>query len=52
MSILLGTGGTASGGQVDYCLGSMDSLDTFSHNSEVADIFVFVSALQIRKAVL
>lgn len=45
-------GRDAGGGNIDYCLGNMYVLDTFSHNSEVVDILIFISTLQIRKLVL
>lgn len=49
----LGAGGSDAGGSnVDCCLGNMDLLDTFLHDSEVVDIVVFISGLQIRKLVL
>lgn len=53
MSILLGAGGSDVGSSnIDRCLGNMYLLETFLHNSEVVDVFVFISALQIRKLVL
>lgn len=42
----------AGSDDTEYCLRSIYSLDTFLHNSEIVDIFVFISALQIRKLVL
>lgn len=45
-------GNVAGSSDIDYRLGGMYLLDTFLHNSEVVDIFVVVSALQISKLVL
>lgn len=49
---VLGPGNVPGSGDVDYRLGRMYLLDTFWHNSEVVDIFIVISALQIRKLVL
>lgn len=49
---VLGPGNIPGSGDVDYHLGRMYLQDTFLHNSEVVDIVVVISALQIRKLVL
>lgn len=45
-------GSDAGRSKGDCCLGNMYLLDTFLHDSEVVDIFVSISALQLRKLVL
>lgn len=48
-----GLGGSDAGGvNADYSLGNISFLDTFSHNSQVVDIFVLIPTLQIRKLLL
>lgn len=49
---VLGPGNVPGSGDVDYRLGRMYLLDTFVHSSEVVDIFIVISALQIRNLVL